>query len=44
MCIRDSIMMIDLADGEVAIFAEEDDMRYNDLEVLFSDDLIRRAS
>lgn len=44
MGLIDHIMMIDLVDGEVAIFAEENDMRYNDLEVLFSDDLIRRAT
>lgn len=44
MQLIDYVMTIDLVDGEVAIFADADNVSYDGLEVLFSDDLIRRAS
>ena len=39
----DHIMAIDMSDGEVNIYCDEDDQRFNDCEVLYSNDVIRQG-
>lgn len=37
----DYIMAIDMSDGDVNIYCDEDDQRFNDTEVLMSTDVLR---
>lgn len=37
----DHVMVIDMVDGEVSIYAEETDTRFEDMDVMFSSDVAR---